>query len=121
MLLLLEKAYAELHKKGGRNLSKLSLPDKLTIMLEYYREFCPMRNIAFYFGVSKDLQWVEEVLINSGEFSLLSTKIQQEEDAPVVILMDVTECEIQRPKKVLQRQKEKAYIKSSDSSRCRQP
>ena len=32
ILLLLKKAYAELHKKGGRNLSKLSLPDKLTIM-----------------------------------------------------------------------------------------
>ena len=46
MLLLLERAYAELHKKGGRKLSKLSLLDKLTIMLEYYREYRPMRNIT---------------------------------------------------------------------------
>jgi len=104
MLLLLERAYAELHKKGGRKLSKLSLSDKLTIMLEYYREYRPMRNIAFDFGVSKSMvnktiQWVEEVLINSGEFTLPSKRKMHEKNAPAVILMDVTECEIQRPKK----------------------
>lgn len=104
MLLLLERAYAELHKKGGRKLSKLSLSDKLTIMLEYYREYRTMRNIAFDFGVSKSMvnktiQWVEEVLINSGEFTLPSKRKMHEKNAPAVILMDVTECEIQRPKK----------------------
>ena len=104
MLLLLEHAYVELHKRGGRKLSKLSLSDKLVIMLEYYKEYRPIRNIAFDFGVSKSMihktiQWVEEVLICSKEFSLPSKRKLRQEDAPAVVLMDVTECEIQRPKK----------------------
>ena len=104
MLKILEEAYAERHKKGGRHLSKLSLSDKLAITLGYYREYRPMRNIAFDWGVSKSIindsiQWVEEVLAQSKEFALPSKRELTKENAPFVVLMDVTECEIQRPKK----------------------
>ena len=104
MLKLLEQAYAERHKKGGRRLSKLSLSDKLVITLGYYREYRPIRNIAFDWGVSKSIihdsiQWVEKVLIDSKEFALPSKREFTNGNAPFVVLMDVTECEIQRPKK----------------------
>lgn len=105
MLEILERNYAEQHKKGGRHLSKLSLADKLAITLEYYREYRPMRNIAFDWDISKSMvhksiKWVEDTLTKSKEFSLPSKRIlKDEKKAPVVVLMDVTECEIQRPKK----------------------
>ncbi len=104
MLKFLEQAYAEKHKKGGRRLSKLSLSDKLVITLSYYREYRPMRNIAFDWEVSKSIvndsiHWVEEVLAKSKDFALPSKRKLVKEDAPFVVLMDVTECEIQRPKK----------------------
>ena len=104
MLKLLEQAYAERHKKGGRRLSKLSLSDKLVITLGYYREYRPIRNIAFDWEVSKSIvhdsiQWVEGVLAKSKDFALPSKRELVKEDAPFVVLMDVTECEIQRPKK----------------------
>ena len=87
-------------------MSKLSLSDKLAITLGYYRECRPMRNIA----------WVEEVLAQSKEFTLPSKRELTKENAPFVVLMDVTECEIQRPKKtekVLHWKKEKTYDKDS--------
>ena len=104
MLKILEQAYAEQHKKGGRRLSKLSLSDKLIITLGYYREYRTIRNIAFDWGVSKSIihdsiQWVEKILAKSEEFALPSKRELISENAPFVVLMDVTECEIQRPKK----------------------
>ena len=90
MLKLLEQAYAEKHKKGGRRLSKLSLSDKLAITLGYYREYRPMRNIAFDWEVSKSIvndsiKWVEEVLAKSKDFALPSKRELLKEDAPFVL------------------------------------
>ena len=127
MLKILEQAYAKRHKKGGRRLSKLSLSDKLAITLVYYREYRPVRNIAFDWGVSKSIihdsiKWVEEVLVKNEKFSLPSKRELNKENAPLVVLMDVTECEIQRPKKnkkILQRQKEETHFFSSSYCKCR--
>ena len=104
MLKILEQAYAKRHKKGDRRLSKLPLSDKLAITLGYYRAYRPVRNIAFDWGVSKSIihdsiKWVEEVLVKNEKFSLPSKRELNKENAPLVVLMDVTECEIQRPKK----------------------
>ena len=52
MLQILEKDYQRKHKMGGRP-PKLSVLDKLMIMLQYYREYWVMDNIAFDYGVSK--------------------------------------------------------------------
>ncbi len=52
MLGILEKEYQNKHLNGGRP-SKLSILDKLIIMLAYYREYRVMENIAFDYGVSK--------------------------------------------------------------------
>ena len=103
-MIVFRKAYAERYKRGGRRLSKLSLSDKLAITLGYYREYRTVRNIAFDGGVSKSIvhysiQGVEEVLAKSKEFALPSKRELVNENAPFVVLMDVTECEIQKPKK----------------------
>lgn len=113
MLEILERNYAEQHKKGGRHLSKLSLADKLAITFDW--------DISKSM-VHKSIQWVEDTLTKSKEFSLPSKRIlKDEKKAPVMVLMDVTECEIQRPKKtekILQRKKEKTHVKSAGYSRC---
>ena len=125
MLLILEEAYEQQHSKGGSPLKCLSILDRLIIALEYYREYRTMRHIAFDYGVSKSMvhksiHWVEDVLIRSKEFSLPSKRSLVETKDVKAVLVDVTECEIERPKKterLLFRQEEAAYAESPD--RCR--
>ena len=104
MLSILEEAYKRQHSKGGSPLKCLSVLDKLIITLEYYREYRTMRHIAFDYGVSKSMvhktiHWVEDVLIRSKEFSLPSKRSLIEAKEAKAVLVDVTECEIERPKK----------------------
>ncbi len=103
MLEILEKEYKNKHLNGGRP-SKLSILDKLIIMLAYYREYRVMENIAFDYGVSKSticeaIKWVENTLIKEGTFRLPSKKKLIKDTSIEVILVDATECEIERPKK----------------------
>ena len=104
MLEILQAKHVELHKKGGRK-PKLSVLDKLIIMLTYYRDYRTMNNIAFDYGVVKSticdtVKWVENVLVKDGSFSLPKKRTLQQEDLDVeVVLIDATECEIERPKK----------------------
>ena len=104
MLEILENSFIDLHKQGGKK-PKLSVLDKLIIMLGYYREYRSMENIAFDYGVVKSticdsINWVENVLIKDGTFSLPNKReLQQEEIDIEVLLVDATECEIERPKK----------------------
>ena len=104
MLEILEKAYEEQCSKGGRPLRALSILDKLVIMLQYYREYRTMQHIAFDYGVSKtaiwkSIRWAEEILIKSKEFSLPSKRELLENSSVQAVHVDVTECEIERPKK----------------------
>ena len=104
MLEILEKAYKEMRKRGGRK-RKLSVLDMLIIMLEYYHDYRTMENIAFDYGVHKQriseaVAWVEQVLIQDGTFALPSKRelVKSETDISIGIL-DVTECETERPQK----------------------
>lgn len=49
---ILERAYEEMRKKGGRR-RKLSVLDMLIIMLGYYHDYRTMENIAFDYGVHR--------------------------------------------------------------------
>ena len=74
MLKLLNESYRIEHLRGG-HLPKLSVLDRLVIMLSYYRDYRTMENIAFEYGVAKSticecVKWAENTLIKSGEFSL---------------------------------------------------
>ena len=104
MLQILEKDYQRKHKLGGRP-PKLSVLDKLMIMLQYYREYRVMDNIAFDYGVSKStisdaIKWVEETLVKDGIFRLPSKRKLLEDLSLEVVLVDATECEIERPQKI---------------------
>lgn len=104
MLAILESAYKEMRKKGGRR-RKLSVLDMLIIMLGYYHDYRTMENIAFDYDVHKQrvceaITWVEQTLIKDGAFSLPSKRELLKDDTEIVVaIVDVTECETERPKK----------------------
>ena len=103
MLEILEKAFQEEHRRGGHP-PKLSVLDKLVIMLCYYREYRTMESIAFDYGVSnstvyESIRWAEESLMKSNKFSLPSKKALIEDLDIEVVFVDATECEIERPQK----------------------
>lgn len=103
MLEILEETYNQEHLRGGRP-PKLSILDKMIIMLGYYREYRTMENIAFDYSVSKSticesIKWVENELIKSGDFKLPSKRELINNTAIEVVLIDATECEIERPQK----------------------
>jgi predicted DNA-binding protein YlxM (UPF0122 family) len=104
ILTILERAFEELHEKGGRP-SRLSVLDKLVVTLGYYHDYRTMNNIAFDYDVSKSricdaVKWVENTLIADGMFALPSKRELAKADTQVVIaIVDATEQETERPKK----------------------
>ena len=103
MLKLLNETYRTEHLKGGHP-PKLSVLDRLVIMLSYYREYRTMENIAFDYGVAKSticesIKWAEGILIKSEAFSLPKKRELANDVDIEAVLVDATECEIERPKK----------------------
>ena len=75
---ILERAYEEMRKRGGKK-RKLSVLDMLIIMLGYDHDYRTMENIAFDYVVYKQriseaVAWVEQFLIKDGTFSLPSKR-----------------------------------------------
>lgn len=103
MLEILNEQFTKEHAKGGKP-PKLSVLDKLIIMLCYYREYRTMQHIAFDYEVTKgticnSIHWVENTLVKSGAFSLPSKRKLYTDTKIEVVLIDATEIEIERPKK----------------------
>ena len=93
--------------------------------LQYLREYRTYFHIGNSYGVSesacyRNIKWIEETLVKHPDFRLPGKKeLIKSEDELEVILIDVTETPIERPKKtkkILFRKKEKAYTKKSNSS-----
>lgn len=89
-------------KKAGRS-SKLSLEDRLLLALSYWREYRTQFHIAASYGIHEStanriITRVEDVLIASGKFSLPKRR-EVEETEWTVVLVDVTETPIEKPKK----------------------
>ena len=104
MLSILEEAYEQLHKQGGRP-PKLSVLDRLVITLGYYREYRTMAHIGFDYGISKScisdaVKWVEDTLLKNGAFSLPSKRELLKSDTDIeIVIVDATEQETERPQK----------------------
>lgn len=105
MVKKLKDAYAAIPRKwrGGRK-KKLSIEEQLILTLKYYRHYVTQKVLAFEFGVGEGtvcntIKWVEETLIKDGTFSLPGKKTLLEDDSIEVVLVDVTECPIERPQK----------------------
>jgi hypothetical protein len=93
-----------LHKKTGRP-NKLSTEDQLLMTLEYWREYRTYFHIGTSWGINETtalriIRKVEDILIRSGLFNLPGKKVIQQKDTPIeVVVLDVAEPEIERPKK----------------------
>ena len=104
MHVILLSVYQKLHEKGGKP-PTLTVLDKLIITLGYWREYRAYRNIAFDYGVGKSaigdaVIWVENTLIKNKAFSLPSKReLQRKDNIVCAAVVDVTEQEIERPKK----------------------
>jgi len=104
MLAILEGAYEQLHKQGGRP-PRLSVLDKLVVTLGYCREYRTMHHIGFDYGVSKSrisdaVKWVENTLLESRVFSLPSKHELLKSDTDIeIVIVDATEQETERPQK----------------------
>ena len=84
---------------------KLSRADQLLMTLMYWREYRTEFHIGIAYGVSEStvcrtIKKVENVLIQSKQFHLPGKKKLQASDTAIeVVLVDVTEQPIERPKK----------------------
>ena len=100
MLQVVEKGLREF----GRP-TKLSRADQLLMTLMYWREYRTEFHIAQSYGISeatvcRTIQKVENTLVRSGKFRLPGKKTLQASDTVFeVLLVDVSEQPIERPKK----------------------
>ena len=100
MLKVIEKSWRDF----GRP-TKLSRADQLLMTLMYWREYRTEFHIAQSYGISEStvcrtLQKVENALVRSGKFRLPGKKALQASDTAFeVVLVDVSEQPIERPKK----------------------
>ena len=84
---------------------KLSRADQLLMTLMYWREYRTQFHIAGSYSISeatvcRTIKKVEDALVRSGEFRLPGKKVLQPSDTIIeVVLVDVSEQPIERPKK----------------------
>lgn len=102
------KAEKVWQKKTGRP-SKLSTEDQLLITLEYWREYRTYFHRGNSWGVNESTAYrivrkVENILSKSGLFNLPKKALLESNSEIEVIVVDVSEHEIERPKK-----KQKSY------------
>lgn len=104
MLEVLTYAERQVRRRGGKA-SEIALPDRLLMTLEYWREYRTYFHISQSYGLSEGqcyniIRWVEDTLIQSGEFSLPGKKALLKSDMEFeVVMIDATESPCERPKK----------------------
>ena len=103
---MVEKVQPHLERQGRRGgQNKLSAEDQLLVTLEYWREYRSQFHIAASWGlhettVGRIIKKVENVLVKSGTFLLPSQRsLYQPGEERTVMIVDVGEIEIERPKK----------------------
>jgi hypothetical protein len=104
MVKVLEVSYDAKHTRRGSH-AKLSLQDQLFLSLKYWRQYVTQKELSYEFEVGEatthdTIVWVENTLVKSGKFSLPGKKALYGDDTELeVVLVDVTESPIERPKK----------------------
>ncbi len=103
MIRILSFAYAVKHEFGGKP-DKLGLEEKLLMSLCYWREYRTFAHIGMTYGYSESqahriIRWCEDVLIKSGKFTIGGKKELLKISKEHLILIDVTESPVERPKK----------------------
>jgi hypothetical protein len=103
MVGVLTEDYLGRHTKGGR-VPRLTIENRLCLTLKYWRQYVTHKELAFDFEIGEQtvrdtIVWVEDTLIRSGKFALPGKKALLEDNEIEVVLVDVTESPIERPKK----------------------
>ena len=103
---MVEVLYPHLHRQGQRGgQAKLSVEDQLLVALEYWREYRSQFHIGVSWGihettVGRIVRKVEDLLVKCGKFRLPSQRqLYQPGWEWKVMVVDVGEMEIERPKK----------------------
>jgi len=103
----------------------LVIEDQLLVALMYWREYRTQFHIAQSYGVSEAtvsriIRKVETVLMQSGQFRLPGRKALYDTETVIeVIIVDVTEQPVERPKKtetILQRQEKATHTESASGN-----
>lgn len=124
MVAVLRPSLERQGKRGGQN--KLSVEDQLLVALEYWREYRSQFHIAVGWGlhettVSRIIRKVEDELVKFGKFRLPSQRsLYQPGWEWQVLVVDVGEVKIERPKKtkpLLQWQAKVSHAESATFSR----
>ncbi|GBE93573.1 hypothetical protein NCWK1_3337 [Nostoc cycadae WK-1] len=103
MVEVLKPELARTGKKGGQ--PKLSVEDHLLVALEYWREYGTYFHIGKSWGIHEStvcriVRKVENILIKSGAFRLPGKReLHSSAYSLQVVVIDVTETPIERPKK----------------------
>ena len=102
MVEILREAYIAKHTRRGRH-SKLAVDEMLMMACKYWKEYVTYLLLSPEYGIAESsahdiLVWVENVLIKSGRFALPGKKLVSGDDL-AVILVDVTETPVERPKR----------------------
>jgi hypothetical protein len=104
MVGILKKSESARRRKGGPK-PKLSVEDRLLMVLEYMREYRTYFHIGMNYGLSESQvqrthRWVETTLIKDKRFHLPGRKKLLESNCEIeVVLIDAAESPIERPKK----------------------
>ena len=103
MVCVLREAYGAKHKRRSRH-AKLSLEDQLFLSLKYWRQYVTQKELAYEFDVGEAtahtvIVWVEDTLVGSGKYSLPGKKALLEDTEIEIVLVDVVESPVERPKK----------------------
>lgn len=97
------EAWEEQKVKSGRP-SALSSYDQVLMLLEYLREYPTLFRLGFDWGIDEStagrvVRKIEKILMDSGEFKLPSKRKLGEGLSFEVLVVDVGEIPIERPKK----------------------
>jgi hypothetical protein len=106
MLTVLNEVKTSSRKHPSRGApAKLSNADKLLLLLMYYREYRTQFHIGITYGISESrvceiIRETESILIQDSRFHLPGKKaLLKEENRFEIVLIDVTETPVERPKK----------------------
>ena len=99
--------YKQLHRKhpSSGNKSILSTEDALLMVLMYYREYRTQYHIGITYGLSESrvcemIKEIESIIIQDARYHLPGKKkLLQPENTFEVVLIDVSESPVERPKK----------------------
>jgi hypothetical protein len=98
------RSHSQLKQKTGRP-GKLSLENQLLMTLEYWREYRTYFHIGQSWGINESTAYriirkIEDTLTSSRTFTLPGKKrLTNSDDQLQVVIVDVTESPIERPKK----------------------